>query len=153
MASAATLQFEAFLDGLQETPPVVTPATGFASLTLNDATGDFTLTGNFADLIGTANNAHIHGPAPVGVPAGVIVGLTFTPAASGTLAGAGTFSGLQMADLIAGLYYVNLHSTFQPGGEIRGQLNLVPEPATVVLFAGGGLMLMLAAWRKRRHRA
>jgi hypothetical protein len=150
-ATAATLQFEALLDGLQETPPVATPGTGFASLTLDNVSGNWTLTGNFVNLIGTANNAHIHGPAPIGTPAGVIVGLTWDPATSGNLTGAGTFTGPQMSDLLAGLYYVNLHSTFRPGGEIRGQLGLVPEPGTFVLFGLGGLVLALTGWRRKRR--
>lgn len=152
-ARAANVTFEANMDGLQETPPVATPALGFASLLLNDVTGDWTLTGNFNNLIGTANNAHIHGSAPPGTPAGVVVGLTFDPATSGNLSGAGTFNAGQMADLTAGLYYVNLHSTFRPGGEIRGQLGLVPEPGTIVLLGIGAVGVLLSAWRRRRKPA
>jgi hypothetical protein len=51
-----------------------------------------------------------------------------------------------MADLIDGLYYVNIHSTFRPGGEIRGQILLVPEPGTAVLLALG--IIGLAARRR-----
>jgi hypothetical protein len=31
--------------------------------------------------------------------------------------------------------YFNIHSSFRPGGEIRGNISLVPEPASLMLFA------------------
>jgi hypothetical protein len=44
---------------------------------------------------------------------------------------------------------VNIHSTFKPGGEIRGQVYAVPvpEPSTVALLAFG--MLALARLGRR----
>jgi hypothetical protein len=152
-APAAILQFEAIIDGLQETPPVATPGTGFGTLTLDDTTGMYTITGTFANLIGTTNNAHIHGPAPIGTPAGVVHGLTFDfGVTSGNFsngAGLTTFTPAQMADLIAGLYYVNIHTTHRPGGEIRGQLLQVPEPSSMVLLGFAGIGLLTVAWRRR----
>ena len=62
-------------------------------------------------------------------------------------AGLTTFTAPQMADLINGLYYVNIHSTFRPGGEIRGQILLVPEPSTAALV---GLGIGLLAVVRRR---
>jgi hypothetical protein len=150
-ASAAIIHFTAFLDGAQETPPVATPATGTGKLTLDDSTGAYSITGTFANLIGTSNNAHIHGPAAVGVgPAGVVFGLTFDfGVTSGNYSGAGVMTALQMTELKSDLYYVNIHSTFRPGGEIRGQL-LIPEPGTFVLLGLGGVALAAMAWRRRR---
>ena len=54
-----------------------------------------------------------------------------------------------MADLINGLYYVNIHTTFRPAGEIRGQILLVPEPGTAALV-GRLLIGLLAAARRLR---
>ena len=147
-SQALIIQFDILLDGAQETPPIATPATGSGTLFLDDSNGNYTISGTFQNLIGTSNNAHIHGPAAIGAgPAGVIHGLTFDFGVnSGNFSGANTFTAPQMADLINGLYYVNIHSTFAPGGEIRGQI-LVPEPGTAAL-AGLGLVLLAVARRR-----
>jgi hypothetical protein len=52
----------------------------------------------------------------------------------------------QEADLLAGLWYVNIHSSVFPGGEIRGQV--VPEPTTICLLGLGGLLLSRSRKRK-----
>jgi hypothetical protein len=130
------------LDGAQETPPVVTTGTGLASATIDDVTGAMSLSGNFMNLIGTSNNFHLHGPAPPGTPAGVIQGFPFDfGVTSGTFGGNAVLSAANVAHVLAGNTYLNVHSTFRPAGEIRGQLLnpiAIPEPAT-------GLMLMTAA--------
>jgi len=83
----------------------------------------------FENLTGAAIAAHIHGPAPVGSNATVIVSLanlhfvSFTGATNG-----GVIQGVVMVpggleqDLLDGLWYVNIHTEAYPGGEIRGQL-------------------------------
>lgn len=45
-------------------------------------------------------------------------------------------TGAQANDLLAGLWYVNIHTDDYPTGEIRGQirLNRIPEPTTVTLL-------------------
>ena len=56
----------------------------------------------------------------------------------------------QEADLLAGLWYVNVHSTTFGPGEIRGQVlaaNPVPVPAAAWLLASG--ILGLASFRRR----
>jgi hypothetical protein len=151
---AATLIFSANMDGLQEVPAVVTTGVGSATMTIDDSTGVWSLTGTFANLVGTTSNAHIHGPAPVGTSAGVVKGLTFDAGVtSGSLSGSNTLTGVysaaQIADLINGLHYVNLHSTFRQGGEIRGQLLQVPEPVTAILASVSCLGLL----RRRRQSA
>ena len=51
------------------------------------------------------------------------------------------------AGLLAGDAYFNIHSTMFPGGEIRGFLAQVPEPAAVGLLAFG----LLGAFAARRR--
>lgn len=143
-ASATIHVYDFVMDGAQETPPVATPGAGSCNVTLDDITFNYSVNCTFQDLIGTANNAHIHGPAPAGTPAGVLVPLSFTPSTSGTITGAGTLSALNAQRMLDGLTYVNLHSTFRPGGELRGQI--VPEPATALLLGLGALV----AIRRRR---
>jgi hypothetical protein len=52
-----------------------------------------------------------------------------------------------LAGLNGGQTYGNVHSSNFPGGEIRGQLAAVPEPATTFLI--GGLLAGLALLRRR----
>jgi hypothetical protein len=58
------------------------------------------------------------------------------------------------ADFAAGLFgnksYLNVHTNFAPGGEIRGVLVFVPEPITMSLFGAG--LAGVAALRRRRQR-
>src|SRR5688572_11119037 len=52
-ASAATENFEAYLDGLQVVAPNNSPAFGFAALTLDKVSGAVTInTGTYQDLLG-----------------------------------------------------------------------------------------------------
>ena len=56
----------------------------------------------------------------------------------------GTALGAETAFLAAlqnGLGYLNVHSTFRPGGEIRGNLHAVPEAGTwaMMLIGFGGV--------------
>lgn len=145
-AGATVFNLTASLDGLQETPPVATPGTGFATMTLDDLTNQFILTGTFQGLIGTTNNAHVHGPAPVGTPAGVMFGITFDfGVTSGNISFNGVITPAQTQDILNGMAYINIHSTFRPGGEIRGQI--LPEPTALSVLALGSLGLL----RRRRR--
>lgn len=143
-ASATLFQLTASLDGAQETPPVATPATGSATVTFDDTTNLMSWTISFSGLLGTMSNSHFHGPAPVGSPAGVRVGIPFTAGVQAdTLIGSATISNAFATELLGGLWYINIHSNLYPGGEIRGQVTLVPEPGTLLLLAGGISLLAM----------
>lgn len=123
-------------------------------LTVNVAWGS----GNgFTDLTGAATAAHIHGPASITQTAGVLINFatqgtfTFTTGASdGMISGTVDLDDLALGstDLFNGLWYINVHTAANGGGEIRGNLQAVPEPSTysVVLgLAAAGF----AVWRRR----
>jgi CHRD domain-containing protein len=120
-ARAATTTFKADMKASSEVPPNTTTGTGSATVTLD---GDkITWNVTFSDLSGPATASHIHGPAPAGKNAGVLVWLSTKgkPAVS-PLTGSATLTAAQAADLMNGQCYVNVHTAKNPGGEIRGQL-------------------------------
>ena len=109
--------FKATLTGAQEVPANASTATGDAKLTFNTTTKIFTLA--VTHTIASPTNGHIH-KAAVGVSGGVIFPFaSFTSPISYT---SPALDATQEADLNAGLYYVNIHTSAFPNGEIRGQL-------------------------------
>jgi plastocyanin len=110
------------LDGAQA--GVTTSGIGSSALLVVGDRLTFEIT--YRNLTGTANDAHIHGPAPVGQGAGVLFDLVpFHNGAfgtSGSFTGTGTLSPSVLGYVIDGLTYINIHSSFADGGEIRGQV-------------------------------
>jgi hypothetical protein len=119
-ASAARINFHATLNGASEVPPKTTKGTGDALATLDTATKVLTYTITFENLTGPASMGHFHGPAAVGVNAGIIV--TFKDPVQSPIIGSATLTDAQIADLMAGKWYVNVHTAANPGGEVRGQM-------------------------------
>lgn len=114
----------ALLDGAQVVPPVATSATGSASLTVNLETGAISGTLIFSGLGSNATEAHIHQGA-VGTNGSSIVALTGgAGATSGTwVVPGGTFlTANQLTQLEANGLYIDVSSTAQSAGEIRGQI-------------------------------
>jgi len=69
-----------------------------------------------------ATAAHIHGPATTEQAAGVLKGLATPSGTSGRLTGSITLDLAQLSALLDGKTYVNIHTTGQGGGELRGQI-------------------------------
>ena len=105
----------------------------------------------FTDLSGPVTVAHIHGPAAQNVNAGVAAGLTVANGSvnNGSIATTINASAFE-ANLLAGLTYVNVHTTVYGGGEIRGNLVAIPEPSTLILLAGAGGGLVIFRRKQRR---
>ncbi len=116
---AAPVQFKADLKGSSEVPPNQSAGTGSVTATYDPATKQLTWNGTYSGLSGPATAAHFHGPAEPGKNAGVAVPIT--PATS-PLKGSATLTDAQAADLMAGKWYVNVHTEANKGGELRGQL-------------------------------
>ncbi len=144
-ASWGQLMFRTTLTGSQEVPARETPAFGMGHATLDLETYLFTFEYSFEGLLAPQTAAHIHA-APPGMNGGVVYPLPF-----------GSPSSLQVviteedvSQLLAGNWYVNVHSQLYPGGEIRGQFVPVPEPSTYAL--GGAALLGAAVVLRRRFK-
>jgi len=120
--NANTNVYNMQLTGAQEVPMNPSTATATATVTLDRASGAVTVTGSFVGLSSNAIAAHIHGPAPVGTNAAVLVPLMVPATTSGTVSGTGSMSTVQMDNMINGQTYINIHSTMFPDGEIRAQI-------------------------------
>jgi hypothetical protein len=118
-AQAETVMFHATLNAATEVPPKTSEGTGTLDATLDTSSKTLTWTLTYSGLTGPATMAHFHGPAAPGANAGVAVPIKDT--ASGAKSSA-TLTDAQMADLEAGKWYANVHTTANPGGEIRGQV-------------------------------
>ena len=118
-ASADTAVFSATLSAAAEVPPNSSMANGKLDATLDKKTSVLRWKLTYSGLTGPATMVHFHAPAMPGANAGVV--LPFPSAASGVNA-EGTLTPAQVTDLMAGKWYVNVHTAANPGGEIRGQL-------------------------------
>jgi hypothetical protein len=165
-ASATTFTYYSILSGAAESPPTGSAGTGSATVIYDDVAHTLAVTADFSGLTGTTAAAHIHCcflPPPASPNAGVAttvpsfpgfpLGVTFggysqtfdlTQASSfnpafitangGTPAGAEARLALGLS---LGQTYFNIHTSSFLGGEIRGDLALIPEPGTLVLVGLG----------------
>jgi hypothetical protein len=173
-AMAAPITYTAFLNGANENPSVITPATGYASVIIDATAHTMQVFISFSGLTSGNTAAHIHcciaAPGNVGVatptptfpgfPGGTTTGsytqtFDLTQASSyrsGFVTAAGSVSAAEaqlIAGMAAGQAYLNIHTSNNPGGEIRGFFSEVPEPSTWTMSAGA---LALAAAFARRKR-
>ena len=150
-ASAAIVNLTATIDGAQANAGAGTgsPGTGSATMTLDDATNLFSWNISWSGLNGTETVMHFHGPALPNQNAGVQVNFGAISGTSSPSIGSTTITDLQETDLLAGLWYINIHTDLFPGGEIRGQVGVVPVPAAALLFLSG---LAGLGWIGRRSR-
>ncbi len=175
-ASAQVTTFRTFLSDLGSGLP--SAATGEATVTLDQVANTMRVQLTFSGLVGSTTTSHIHcctaiansgnagvattTPTFVGFPFGVMSGsydATYDMTLSGSYNPAfvtafGGTTAAAFAALTAGMFaeksYVNIHTSYAPGGEIRGTLQVVPEPSTVALMGIGLAGLLVTASRRRR---
>jgi glucose/arabinose dehydrogenase/plastocyanin len=129
-ASTTVETFTAVFSGAAERPtPVNSAGTGMGTFSLEGSNLVYSI--HFAGLPSPATGAHIHGPATPSVSTNVMVPFKVAPATSGVITGSATLSTNQIAALRAGLLYANIHTTNNPGGEIRGQIAPLQFAATM----------------------
>ncbi|NLE36564.1 MAG: CHRD domain-containing protein [Pirellulaceae bacterium] len=179
VSQAEVLIYTADLSGAAEDPPVASPGTGFARVDYDDVARTMRVRVDFTGLLAPVTLAHIHGPTfePFSGNAGVMTQLpTFSGFPAGATSGSydetfdltlessfnaafvtnngGTAASAEAAlaaNLAATRSYLNIHTTEYPAGEIRGFLQLIPEPSTFILLGGG--VIGLAGFRSRRRNA
>ena len=113
-------KMKATLDGASSVPPNTSAAKGAADIDYDPASKKLSWKVTYSGLSGPATAAHFHGPAEAGKNAGVAVAIPNATASPAE--GSATLTDAQAADLMAGKYYVNIHTAANPGGEIRGQV-------------------------------
>ena len=135
--------FFAVLGGGQVVPPVPPAfggsATGTALMTFNESTNLLCYAITYTGFATAEIAAHFHTPAGMGVNAPAVITISPTilgfgpppagpsPLGSPKTGCVGPLSDQQADDLEDGLFYIQLHSTAFPPGEIRGQVLPVGE--------------------------
>ena len=118
-AFAATVNLKAELKSSNEVPPVDSQGSGSVAATFDTASKQLSWKGNVTGLSGPATAAHFHS-AESGKNGAVVVPIA--GADKGTFEGSATLTDAQAEDLMAGKWYVNIHTAANKAGEVRGQV-------------------------------
>ena len=140
------ISLTAFLSAQGEKPATASAGTGVANLSVAGNTLNYMVT--YSGLTGNASAAHIHGSGDSQSPSlPVILPFNNPSGKSGYISGTVSMTDPQKTDVLAGRTYVNIHSTANTTGEIRGQamrtvyavtMNGANEKPTAVTTSGTG---------------
>ncbi|OKL38900.1 hypothetical protein A3841_02810 [Pontibacter flavimaris] len=117
------------LTGANERPVIATEGAGEMDVVYDDVNNTlrYTITWQLGNPDDATTAMHFHGPADPESSAPPVIDIEegFNQGSSGTITGSTRqLTEAEEDDLEAGLWYVNIHSTTYPAGEIRG--NLIP---------------------------
>ena len=114
-------KIKADLSSKSEVPPTaVDDAEGEVEVRIDKKNNKLTWEIEYKNLTGAVTKAHFHGPATISENAGVALPIDGDLASP--IKGEATLTAEQMTEILAGKWYVNLHTAANPEGEIRGQL-------------------------------
>ena len=116
---AVMVALKADLKASNEVPPNESKGTGSVTATFDTDSNKLSWKGTVSGLIGTVTAAHFHA-AEAGRNGAVAVPII--GADKGSFEGSATLTDTQAEDLMAGRWYVNIHTTTHKAGEIRGQV-------------------------------
>ena len=119
-ARADMVNFKGDLKASAEVPPNDSKGTGSFTATYDTGSKKVSWKVNYSGLTGPATAGHFHGPAEAGKNASPVV--PFKDVANPSFEGSADITEAQAADLMAGRWYVNIHTQANPAGEIRGQV-------------------------------
>lgn len=122
LVQADTLNLGATLSASAEVPPNNSAGMGQLQAEFDKATNTLSYTLRYSGLSGPVKAGHFHGPAEAGKNAGVALGISSI--GESPVQGRAVLTAAQAADLLAGKWYVNLHTAANPGGELRGQVGV-----------------------------
>ncbi len=115
--------------------------TGTATVTLDDVLNTVSVTGSYSGMTSAVNASHIHGPGAIGVIAPAIVTLANTGLTAGTISVTNApMTPANVAAMIAGNTYINVHTVTNSPGELRGQV--VQGPPVVPTISEWGMIVL-----------
>jgi len=121
-AATQPVQLAATLTPSGEVPPNNSSGSGNAQVTYEKATHQLRWNVAYGGLTGPATAAHFHGPAGPGTNAPVVVNIAPSGPPTSPITGSAQLTDQQADQLLAGEWYLNVHTAQHKGGEIRGQV-------------------------------
>ena len=120
-AAAEMVNMTAALSAANEVPPVQSQGNGTAGVVVNTDTRELRWEVQVQNLSAPMTASHLHGPATSAQNGPIVIPIAKAGDQS-PFKGSTTLTPEQMADLLAGRWYVNVHTPSNPPGELRGQV-------------------------------
>jgi len=124
-SSAQKIVLKAELTGAQQVPPVTTPAMGTGFFLIDLAADTVTYEITLDELQGSETGAQIVGFAASGATGGTML---LDLGTGNHKTGTWSYTPADEGNILANLAYVNVMTSGQPAGEIRGQITRVSAP-------------------------